>query len=119
MILQEVVTLLQSLPPGAAGIEQVEAVVARWSQRWPSVQQPTADACLTVIHVRGLLLDALMQEWPRDQQHQGQTVYQVCAHRSIAHAVISLAIKTQHTSTHAELLWQYQAAALSHLKFGD
>ena len=81
MILQEVVTLLQSLPPGAAGIEQVEAVVARWSQRWPSVQQPTADACLTVIHVRGLLLDALMQEWPRDQQHQGQTVYQVCAHR--------------------------------------
>ncbi len=81
MILQEVVTLLQSLPPGAAGIEQVEAVVTRWRQRWPSVQQPTADACLTVIHVRGLLLDALMQEWPRDQQHQGQTVYQVCAHQ--------------------------------------
>ena len=93
MILQEVVTLLQSLPPGTAGIEQLQAVVARWSQRWPSVQQPTADACLTVIHVRGLLLDALMQEWPRDQQHQGQTIYQVCAHASIEHAIISLAIK--------------------------
>ncbi|DBA87788.1 TPA: hypothetical protein ACH3X1_004785 [Trebouxia sp. C0004] len=75
--LQEVVTLLQSLAPGTAGIGQLQAMVARWSQRWPSVQQPTADACLTVIHVRGLLLDALMQEWPRDQQHQGQTVYQI------------------------------------------
>lgn len=79
---QEIVTLLQSLPPGTAGVEQLEKTVAGWAQRWPSVQQPTADACLTVIHVRQLLLDALMQGWPREQQHQGQTIFQV-VHRTL------------------------------------
>jgi len=109
MILQEVVTLLQSLPPGAAGIEQLQAMVARWSQRWPSVQQPTADACLTVIHVRGLLLDALMQEWPQDQQHQGQTIYQVYAHR--LHCICGHKLGNQRClpfqvlSMNAALLW--------------
>jgi len=78
---QEVLSLLQSLPAEAGswavGVEQLQNTVAGWRQRWPSVQQPTADACLTVIHVRQLLLDALMQEWPREQQYQGQTIYQV------------------------------------------
>ena len=41
------------------------------------MQQPSADPCLTVIHVRQLLLNALTQEWPRSLKHQGQTLHQV------------------------------------------
>ena len=71
------VSLLAGLPAGAVDVEALQKQVEGWCQRWPSVQQPSADACLTVIHVRGLLLDALMQEWPREQQHAGQSLFQV------------------------------------------
>ena len=78
---QEVLDLLDRLPAGSAGTAGVEALqrlVERWDKRWPSVQQPSADACLTVINVRQLLLNALLEEWPRAHQHQGRTVFQVC-----------------------------------------
>ena len=71
--------LLAGLPAGGVSVEGVQKMVVSWCQRWPSVQQPSANSCLTVINVRQLLLDALMQEWPRQQQHKGQTLYQVGA----------------------------------------
>lgn len=70
-------SLLAGLPGGAVDVEGLHNKVEGWCQRWPSVQQPSADACLTVIHVRQLLLDALIQEWPREQHHAGQTLFQV------------------------------------------
>ncbi|KAL3131372.1 hypothetical protein ABBQ38_007687 [Trebouxia sp. C0009 RCD-2024] len=75
--MQEVVALLGSLPAGTVDVEGLQKMVQGWCQRWPSVQQPSADACLTVIHVRQLLLDGLILEWPREQHHAGQTVFQV------------------------------------------
>ena len=69
-------TLIHSLPLGTAGVKPLQEMVGSWCQRWLSVQQPSADACLTLIHVRQLLLSALEQEW-RQQQHEGQTMYQV------------------------------------------
>lgn len=76
-MLQEIVSLLASLPAGGVSVEGLQKTVAGWCQRWPSVQQPSADACLSVLNVRQLLLDALIQEWPREQQHKGQTLFQV------------------------------------------
>ena len=73
--------LLDRLPAGgtgSVGVQALQSLVERWDQRWPTVQQPSADACLTVINVRQLLLNALLEEWPRSHKHQGQTVFQVC-----------------------------------------
>ena len=84
--MQEIVDLLAKAPAGAAGtagtagtagIAALQDLVSRWAERWPSVQQPSADPCLTVIHVRQLLLNALTQEWPRSLKHEGQTLHQV------------------------------------------
>lgn len=42
-----------------AGLAQL---ASRWRERWPSAQQPSADACLNIVNSRDLLLQALSQE---------------------------------------------------------
>jgi hypothetical protein len=48
----------------AAGITMpgLSSLVDSWRERWPSAQQPSADACLSVVSSRDLLLQALSRE---------------------------------------------------------
>ena len=84
---QEVVSLLRGLPPNTADVTSLQSAVVGWCQRWPSVQQPSADACLTLINVRQLLLSALSKEW-RHHQHQGQSMHQVSSGSFTAFALV-------------------------------
>jgi hypothetical protein len=69
--------MLSSLPGNSADVPGLQRLCDRWLHRWPSVHHPTADAALTVINVRDLLLDALMQQWPRQQKVNGSSMLQV------------------------------------------
>ncbi len=61
---QEALEVLRSGGADSSGISMsaLSALGNRWRERWPSAQQPSADACLSVISSRDLLLQALSRE---------------------------------------------------------
>ena len=63
MCMQEVLSLLKDLPRGQPGMAQLQQLCSTWAARWPSVQQPSAEVTLAVLHSRRLLLDSLATEW--------------------------------------------------------
>ena len=61
--LQEVLSLLKQVPQGQTGMLQLQQLCSTWAGRWPSVQQPSAEVTLAVLHSRRLLLDSVATEW--------------------------------------------------------
>lgn len=47
---------------GAINMAGLSALTGRWRERWPSTQQPSADACLSIVNARDILLQALSRE---------------------------------------------------------
>lgn len=48
--------------PAVIDMAVLAELAGRWRERWPSAQQPSADACLNIVNARDLLLQALSQE---------------------------------------------------------
>lgn len=59
--MQEALEMVRSRD-GRPAVIDMSRLAGRWRERWPSAQQPSADACLSIVNSRDLLLQALSQE---------------------------------------------------------
>ena len=70
------IQMVLGLQKGGQGPEppQILELAERWSERWPTGLHTSADASLTVIHGREILLRSLIQRMP---EHFRQSRWQV------------------------------------------
>ena len=70
MVLQESLDLVRraSDPASATGWQAVADLAGRWSSRWPSMQQGSSAAALTVIYMRDIVLQSVAAELAKSAQ---------------------------------------------------
>lgn len=68
-------TLVGSAAPGGVSRGSLAELMEGWRGRWPSLHQPSSEACLTTLHARELLLDSLLRKM--QPALDGKTPFQV------------------------------------------
>lgn len=77
--LQEALQFVRTLsdPTAAPSWQSLAALASSWSSRWPSMQQGSSSAALTVINARDILLQTLAAELAKYAKIQ----HKVCPER--------------------------------------